>query len=188
MQKSVFSWPEACRVAWTTSPAVLRLELHNWVQRGDLIRLRRGLYAFADRNVEKTEVARALYPPAYLSLEWALHQHGLLPDVVFSMTLVSSRGTRRFKTPLGEFIYHKVKPAMFFGYDPDTLLAEPEKALIDYFYIRGASLVPENSFWKEMRWQNLDTLNFRKAKKFGEASGVGKVIKLVESLKRYAKA
>lgn len=187
MPKAVFSWHEASRVAWTTSAGVLRLDLHNWVKRGELVRLKRGLYMVPNRNASKVDIARALYSPAYLSLEWALHHHGFLPDVVFTLTLVSNRGTRHFKTPLGEFMYHKIKSSLFFGYDSDTLLAEPEKALVDIFYIRGGSFVPKNSFWNEMRWQNLDKLDFTKAKKYAKASGVAKVIQLVESLHRYAK-
>ena len=143
---------------------------------------------FADRPTSKVEIARALYSPAYVSLEWALHEHGLIPDVVFAVTLVSPRGKRRFVTPAGEFIYHKIKQKLFCGFDPDSLLATPEKALVDYFYLFSGRLTPEPTFWDQMRWQNLERLDFKKVKAFSILTGVDKVLELAGSLERYAKA
>lgn len=187
MCKNVFTWEEARRVAWQTSSEVLRLELFQWRKRKELILLKRGVYAFPDRAINKVEIARELYPPSYVSLEWALHEYGLIPDVVFAMTLVSSRGKRRFVTPMGEFVYHKIRKGLFFGFDPDSLLAVPEKALVDYFYFFSARLVAEPGFWNQMRWQNLERLDFRKAKEFATTTGVLKILRLVESLELYAK-
>ena len=187
MQKPIFTWADACRVAWKTSPNVLRLELFNWRKKGELTMLKRGLYLFPDRVSSKIEIARHLFSPSYVSLEWVLHQFGFLPDVVFSMTLVSPRGSKKFNTPLGKFIYHKIKKDAFWGYDPASMLAIPEKALIDYLYIYSGRLIPEQKFWDEMRWQNLNHLNFKRAKQFANRLGVQKVFELTESLENYAK-
>ena len=187
MRKPIFTWEEAKRIAWNTSPNVLQLDLHNWRKQGDILSLRRGVYCFSGHSFHKSDIARHMYPPCYISLEWALHEHGLLPDAVFGLTLITTRGTRRFLTPQGEFIYHKVKKSAFFGYDPETLLALPEKALVDYLYLHSGQLVPDNKFWDEMRWQNLDTLDFGRAGEFSRKVGVRKVTRLLESLQKYAK-
>src|SRR3989338_10644573 len=96
MKKTIFTWEEACRVAWQTSSQVLRLELFNWRKKGDIQMLKRGLYCFPDRVTSKIEVAQHLYSPCYISLDWALHYYELLPDVVFFITLVFPRGCRKF--------------------------------------------------------------------------------------------
>jgi len=50
--------------------------------------------------------------------------------------------TARFKNELGSFSYKKIKNDLFFGYtqleftkDKSFLIAEPEKALLDLFYL-----------------------------------------------------
>jgi hypothetical protein len=135
----------------------------------------------------KIEVARVIYGPAYVSLEYALHFYGLLPDVVFALTLVTPRITRDFKTPVGEFIYHKIRSDLFWGYDPTTLMGEREKVLIDYLYLYSGRLVPKVDFWESLRWQNLGEVDFKKAKLFAKKFNSKKVIHLMESLETYGK-
>jgi len=185
MRKPVFTLEEARRVAWETAPSTLKLQLHQWVKAGELIRLKRGVYGFPEQVTERTEVARALYGPAYLSLEYALNAYGLLPEAVFALTLVTPRLTRRFVTPVGTFIYHKIKRDLFWGYDPRTLMGEQEKVLVDYCYINGRTLVPEPTFWKTLRFQNLHQVNFKKAKDYARRTGSRKVVELVRSLEAY---
>lgn len=188
MRKSVFSLEEAKRVAWETSEETLRLQLHLWVKTGALIRLKRGVYGFPESLQDKIEVARALYGPAYVSLEYALQNYGLLPDAVFAITLVTSKVTRRFHTPVGSFFYHKIKADLFWGYDPQTLLGEREKVLVDYCYFHSGHFVPDDKFWDTLRWQHLETVHFKKALTYARRTGVKKVVQLIQSLESYGKA
>src|SRR5579871_5690380 len=96
MKKNAFTFREAALVAQTDSPETLRLNLHRWVKKGELVRLRREVYAFPRRMPSLPESISALYSPAYISLESALNRHGLLPDVPFEITLVTPRPTRSF--------------------------------------------------------------------------------------------
>lgn len=187
MQKPLFSVEEACLLGWEQSPAVLKLQLHQWAKTGDLVRLKRGVYGFPEQIKDKTDVARVLYGPAYVSLEYALHQYGLLPDVVFAFTLVGPKGTKKFLTPFGLFIYRKIRKDLFWGYDPITLMGEREKALVDYFYLNGAKLFPKADFWETGRWQNLETIDFEKARSYAHRSKEGKVLRLIESLEQYGR-
>jgi predicted transcriptional regulator of viral defense system len=89
MKKDIFSKEEAQIVAFDTPLSTLKLQLHQWMKAGNLIGLKRGLYVFSDSHVDKVEVARRLYSPCYISLEYALNSYGLIPDVPFSVTLIN---------------------------------------------------------------------------------------------------
>jgi len=186
MKKNIFSKEEAQIVAFDTPPSTLKLQLHQWVKAGDLITLKRGLYAFSNTRVDKVEVARRLYPPSYISLEYALNLYGLIPDVPFSITLVTPKVTRKFNTPYGQFVYRKIKKEAFFGYIPETFIAEKEKALLDYLYLNGRYFVPQTDFWRELRLQNLNGIDFSKAFEYAEKFGSRKLITLLRSVKEYA--
>lgn len=188
MCKPVFVLSEVKRLAWETSENTVRLQLHQWVRAGHLIRLKRGVYAWPGQVNNRADVAAILYGPCYLSLQSALHHYGLMPDVVFALTLLTTRTTRKFNTPLGQFAYHHIKADLFWGYDPDTLCAHPEKAVVDYCYLYSARLVPDPVFWQEERWQNLDQIHFKKAIQYARKTGVKKVVTLLESLEDYGKA
>lgn len=185
MKLSIFTNDEAARVAWKTSPATLALQLHQWEKHGDLVRVRRGVYAFPESMTDCSAIARILYPPAYISLESALHHYGLMPDVVFAVTLMTPRGTRRFRTPFGPFIYHHCKKSLFWGYDPDTLMAHREKALVDYCYLYRHRLQPHIACWEALRWQHLESVNFRLARAYSKKTGIDTVRELVKSLAQY---
>lgn len=187
MKKAAFSYEEARVVAFETATATLKLQLHQWKKAGELISLKRGLYLFAGRQVENSEIARALYHPCYISLEYALNYYGLLPDVPFGITLVTTKTTRKFNTPCGQFIYQKIPIRAFLGFDPKTLMGGCEKCLVDYLYLNQHRLVPDEQFWEEMRWQNLGEVKFGKAKKFSHYFRSKKLDYLLESLRSYAK-
>jgi hypothetical protein len=186
MKKSVFTLAEAAAVDFEASPALLKLNLHNWMKAGDLRRVKRGVYALADAEIDKTEIARAIYAPCYVSLEYALHSYGILPDVPFGITLVTPKATRSFETAFGLFTYQKLRRDLFFGFDPSTLLGRVEKCLLDYLYLNSAKLRPEARFWEEMRMQHLDTIDFDAAFEMAPAFGVRKIIRLLEGLRDYA--
>jgi hypothetical protein len=80
-----------------------------------------------------------IYGPSCISLDFALHYHGLIPERVEAVTSVTSGRGRRFTTPVGLFIYRQVPPRVFpIGIDQvqlesgaSFLIALPEKALAD---------------------------------------------------------
>lgn len=93
--------------------------------------------------------ANKIYSPSYISLEKALRIYNFIPEEVFQITSVSTKKTSTFNTPIGNFSYRHIKPSLFFGYvlteipgldhdgpgRPNILLAEPEKAILDYIYL-----------------------------------------------------
>jgi hypothetical protein len=110
----------------------------------------------------------------------------LIPDVPFSVTLITPKATRTFDTPYGRFVYRKIKQEAFFGFDPETLIAEKEKALVDYLYLNGRRFLPEAVFWQELRLQNLGDIDFVKATQFAQKFSSKKLMKLLGSVREYA--
>jgi len=107
---------------------------------GLFLKLRNNYYMLKDSNPSLYLIANKLYQPSYISLESALSHYGVIPEVVYTVTSVTTKPTREFKTPRSVFSYQRVKKSIFSGYSPVSieghvvLLAEPEKALADYLY------------------------------------------------------
>jgi predicted transcriptional regulator of viral defense system len=146
-----------------------RVQLSLWAREGKVIRLRRGLYTlgpeFRDASPSALEVAEPLYRPSYVSLEYALSHYGLIPDAAQAVTCVTTLKTARFENPLGRFEYRHVDPCYFFGFERVEKpvvhwLAWPEKALLDFIYLRVPKKEPLSPgvFREGYRLQNLDQL------------------------------
>lgn len=122
-----------------------RKSLRRLEQKGYLTRVGKSLYAnrFARPTLE--ELAVLLGRPCYVSCESALERYGVLSQMPMVLTCVSTARSERRETPLGEIVFHRLPPTLFFGYHSEDgiLWADPEKALLDWLYIkrktRGAS-------------------------------------------------
>ena len=127
---------------------VFGYQLSLWQKQGHIVKIKNGLYVFADRlaAISPEEISGLLYSPSYISLEKALSFYGVIPEMVYSVTSVTPKVTRRFKNKLGSFIYRHIKPSLHFGYrqlkgeNIPYLMAEPEKALLDYIYLNLSRL------------------------------------------------
>jgi predicted transcriptional regulator of viral defense system len=108
-----------------------------------VIRLSHGRWAFPGRLSEFAVPEALTRPlPSYVSLQSALYHHGMIeqiPTVVYAVTLGP---TRRAATPIAAVSLHQVTPDFFFGFERVSSvgadLATPEKALLDFFYLRPA--------------------------------------------------
>lgn len=116
--------------------------LHRYAQKGFIIRIKRGLYAFPDALPPEPFIANKLYEPSYLSLDFALSYHRIIPENVVEMTSVTSKSTRTFET-LGQiYSYRCIKKNAFTGYTVEKqkgygfFIADAEKAFVDAHYFR----------------------------------------------------
>ncbi len=118
--------------------------LNEWQAKGYIKMLRRGHYVFSGLEINDPVLfllANKIYAPSYVSLEMALAYYNLIPEAVYGITSVASRKTNYFKTDFGEFLYRHIKPQLMFGYKligyqgKIFKLAEPEKAVLDFFYL-----------------------------------------------------
>jgi len=120
-----------------------RDKITSLIRQGAIIRVKKGIYVFgpnlARRPFSREILANMIYGPSCLSLDYALHFHGMIPERVEAVTSVTIGRGRRFSTPVGLFIYRQVPPAAYpVGIDQVQLeggqaflMAVPEKALAD---------------------------------------------------------
>ncbi|MFH1313703.1 MAG: hypothetical protein ABIJ00_10835 [Candidatus Eisenbacteria bacterium] len=128
---------------------------------GSVIRIKKGLYCFGKAlrkgPASREYVANLIYGPSYISLEYALGYHGLIPERVEVVTSVTTRRSRRFNTPLGVFTYRSLRePRYATGAmlesvgETSFLIATPEKALADKVWtdkrFKGARMVDFRSY------------------------------------------
>lgn len=123
-----------------TTPEQTKYFLEENTGDGILLRLKRGLYALQDPLLSEQEIANLLYRPSYISFEYALAFYHVLPEMVYAVTSATTKPTRTFTVADKPFSYLTIKKQAFTGYGPmqrqgrTILTAEPEKALVDYFY------------------------------------------------------
>jgi hypothetical protein len=112
------------------------------LRRGDIIRVKKGLYVFGDelrrRPYSRELLANLVYGPSFVSLDSALSFHGLIPERIEALTSVTTKRPKTFHTPIGSFIYRQSPRSSFhLGMDrmeeDDVafLIATPERALAD---------------------------------------------------------
>lgn len=86
-----------------------RVKLNHLLKIGALIRVKKGIYvlgkAFARTPYCLELLANKIYGPSYVSLEWALQYHQLIPERVDVVTSVSWKRKKRFDTPIALFTY-----------------------------------------------------------------------------------
>ena len=155
-------------LAGDVDPADVRRQLSRWVSRGQIVQLRRGLYALAPPH-RKTEphpflVANRLVRGSYVSLHSALAHHGLIPEHVPVVTSVTSGRPQNRENPFGFFEYHHCAPGRLGGYRVEKLgggqeafVATPVRALADLIHlVPGADSA---DYLSELRLTNLERLD-----------------------------
>ena len=117
-------------------------KLARMVASGDFIQVVKGIYE-TDRAVAGHLLAGSIYGPSYISFEYALSYHGLIPEAVYAITCASfeKKKKKKYKTPFGTFTYRDV-PSEVFPLGLDVIqegeyyyrIATREKALCDKLY------------------------------------------------------
>ena len=110
---------------------------------GVLEPVKRGFYiAGRSTNITRPErslIANHLYGPSYVSMEAALMHYGLIPERVYTITSMTTKTSKSFRTTLGLYTYTFLPlPYYSFGLatilvntNQQILMATPEKALVD---------------------------------------------------------
>ena len=114
------------------------------VDKGLLFPLVRGIYE-TNNSVDGFLLASYIYGPSYLSFEYALSFHNLIPErvVLYTNASFGKRKSKSYKNHFGLYTYRDVPNAAFpfsvKAYEEDGyayFIASPEKALCDLLYIR----------------------------------------------------
>lgn len=149
-------------------------------QDGLFIRLKRGLYGLQTHLPAEEVIANRLCRPSYLSFSTALALYGILPEMPYQITSATPLTTREYTIKNTEYKYHTIKQAAYTGYQLSTrgsaqfLVAEPEKALVDWLYFVSRHLLAPND---RLQLHQIDT---QKARQYARLYGP-KTTALLES-------
>jgi len=151
--------------------------LKRWESDGRIVKLKKGLYLLrVDReSINPMILAEKIYSPSYISLEFALGYYGIIPEAVFTITSISTKKSNFFSIPgVGYFSYQTIKPKAFGGYLTYTEneisynLAEPEKALLDFFYLNKRVMNGTDSNFLSYRFSELFHYNAKRIKELAK--------------------
>jgi predicted transcriptional regulator of viral defense system len=119
-------WKATCRLA----------------KRGLLSRVSNGVYLNKlVRDASATDFLNVLRPHSYVSLESALNHWGLSTQSPESLTCVTTGKPKEYRTPEFAITLRSISERLFWGFlEKQTryskyLIAEPEKALLDWVYL-----------------------------------------------------
>jgi len=173
-------------------PIDLGRQLSRWVRAGKLMKLRRGIYTLPEQYrkvpLHPFVVANRLKRASYVSIQSALEHYGLIPEYVPSVTSVTTGRPETYATPVGDFLYRHIKLDLFSDYalvdiggGQSAYVARPEKALLDLLYLTVDSDDP--GFIRELRLQNIDTVDMDALSRLAAAIGNRKVVRAVAGIR-----
>jgi len=147
-------------------------------KRGVLNQVARGYYSAYGEIIVPENVACQIYYPSYLSLKTVLSKAGVINQIPKAIYLVTPRKTYQTEIAGVSVIYRRIKEELFFGYylKDQSLIAYPEKALLDLLYFSSRGLETVN--FSEMDWSYL---NKKRLKRWGRRYSKG----VKEMIKRY---
>ncbi len=118
------------------------------LKRKDIFQLKNGLYVPADfylKNKGNTSylffLANIVRKPSYVSSWTALQYYNLATEAIHTITSVTPKVTRNYKTKIGAFSYQSVKKGLFSDFSLvknkfEFFIATPAKALFDMLYFK----------------------------------------------------
>jgi predicted transcriptional regulator of viral defense system len=160
--------PQDFQRIFRTTESRTKYFLEEYTKGGLFLRLKNGLYMLKTDPPPEEEIANRLYRPSYISFEYALGAYSILLEMAYAVTSATTQPTRTFQVGERTFSYFTIKKEAFTGYIPvkrggrTVLMAEPEKALVDYLYFVSLGKKPKND--------RLNTVNLDKQKVLSYAS------------------
>ncbi len=177
----VFNIVDIRRLFGLSQSAAIKL-LYRYNDNGFIVRLKRGIYTLADNLPSDIFLAGKLYEPSYISREFALSYHHVIPETVYEITSITPKSTRRFEKLGKVYSYRKIKKNAFCGYtiekegDLSFRIADIEKAFVDTSYFRMLDkLEPLSRFNKEK-------INFKKALQYALLFENKKLVSVIKEI------
>jgi len=146
-----------------------------------------------DRPTDKLLMANELNN-SYISLEFALSFHQIIPEVTPAITSVSNSRQEEMENDFGTFYYYKIAPKLFTGFtliksaikeNRFIKIATPEKAIFDLIYLR-TDLKKEADF-KALRL-NLEKIKVPEIKRYAKLVKAGSIKKRLDNFLEYCNA
>ena len=168
------------------------------IANGEIIHIRRGLYSLAPKyrkeSINLNALAQHIYGPSYISMESALSWHRWIPEAVYTLTSVSFKKSKEFKTPLGMFSYTRVPQKVFYASVERLIdeagniffIASPMKALADYVYAHKRDWIGLEPVVKSLRieQEELESVTIEELNMLIANYKNRRVLKFLKALKR----
>ena len=137
--------------------------ISRFLKHKEIIPLKRGMYINTDfYNNNKNNIsyfyflANILRKPSYVSSWTALQYYSLTTEIIHTITSVTFKITRNYKTKIGTFSYQSINKDIFSDFylvnkEFDFFIATPAKALFDFLYFKTKQ-------FKGLRFNDIDAL------------------------------
>lgn len=151
-KQSVFTAREIALILGQTDTDLVKSKINYYVKRGEIIALRRGIYA-KDEEFSEYELATKIYNPSYISFDTVLSINGI--SFQFDNRIhTASYLSREIKVNDITIFYRKLKNEILLNpmgivYEEGVAWATLERAFLDTIYLEG-----------ERYFDNLDPVNF----------------------------
>jgi hypothetical protein len=101
-----------------------------------------------NQHFSSRDLVNTLRPNSYISLESALVDRGVITQNPSVLTCVTPDYPQTFRGKSVIIVYRKISPGLYWGFEEKTtrynkyLIAEPEKALLDWVYLTRQEGLP----------------------------------------------
>jgi len=152
--KTVFTTKDIALLWGEKAENKIRVRLNDYVKKGKLIRVRRGIYA-KDKNYDRFELATRIYTPSYISFETILTRAGVNFQY-YKNIFVASYVTREIEANGQKISFVKMKNFVLtdtigIEHKNDVAMATAERAFLDRIYVS-----------KDYHFDHLDILDWDK--------------------------
>lgn len=128
---------------------VVRNALRRYESRGLLERISAQIYInHLNQHFSPRDLVNILRPKAYISLESALVERGVISQSPMFLTCVTPGYPKTFRAKTVNIVYRKISRELYWGAEEKATrynkyrIAEPEKALLDWIYLNRQDGLP----------------------------------------------
>src|ERR1700676_198985 len=149
------------------SEVTVRNALRRYETQGLVERVSTKIYInHLNQQFSPRDLVNVLRPESYISLESAMVDKGITSQSPSVLTCVTPGYPQSFRTKSVSIVYRKISPDLYWGYEEKAtrynryLIAEPEKALLDWIYLSRQEGLPTP--FDELQLQFLSAAKLRK--------------------------
>ena len=131
------------------SERVVRDALRRYEARGLVERVSTKIYInHFNQQFSPRDLVNVLRPRSYISLESALVERGIITQSPSILTCVTPSYPQSFRSKSVSIVYRKISSELYWGFEEKAtrynkyLIAEPEKALLDWIYLNRQEGLP----------------------------------------------
>lgn len=152
--KTVFTFKDIALLWQEPVSQATKVRINYYVKKGELIKLRRGIYA-KTRNYSKLELATRVFTPSYVSFESVLAREGLIFQI-YEKIFVASYVSREITIDKQVYAFRRIKFAVLTNslgvlHGGGTSIAGKERAFLDTMYANA-----------DYHFDNLQSLDWEK--------------------------